>query len=484
MSNSIFWYDFEATGIDPRRDRPLQVAGVRTDEQLNEIDEPLNIDCRLADDVLPHPMACLITGVEPARVQRGLPEAQFMHQLHEQMAVPGTCTAGYNNLRYDDEMTRFSLYRNYFDPYAREWQGGNSRWDLLDALRTAHALRPDGIQWPQQDGFTSLRLESLTAANGIDHGQAHDALADVRATIAMARLLKQAQPKLYDYLYQLRDKRRVSALIDLQSPQPLVHVSGRFGRERQGVGLVMPLGWHPKNRNAVIVWDLAVDPLLLQQLSAEQLRERLYTRTEDLAPGEERPGLKLVHINKCPVLAPVKVLRAQDIQRLQLDMPVLLERASQLAEWRVGGQDSLAAIYAEQGAWGSDLEPDAETLLYDGFTSDRDRRLLPGLREADGASLTLAQWPLQDQRLVDILARYRARNFPESLSPADRDTWQLYCKQKLSGELAGAPITLDAFMHEIQALSAGADAGQRALLEQWQSYAVELAVKLGMNIDF
>ena len=484
MSKSIFWYDFEATGIDPRRDRPLQVAGVRTDEQLNEIDQPLCIDSRLSEDVLPHPMACLITGIGPARVQQGLPEAQFMHQLHEQMAVPGTCTAGYNNLRYDDEMTRFSLYRNYFDPYAREWQGGNSRWDLLDALRTAHALRPDGIQWPQQDGFTSLRLELLTAANGIAHGQAHDALADVRATIAMARLLQQAQPRLYDYLYQLRDKRRVSALIDLQSPQPLVHVSGRFGRERKGLGLIMPLGWHPKNRNAVIVWDLAVDPVLLQQLTAEQLRERLYTRTEDLAPGELRPGLKLVHINKCPVLAPVKVLRAQDIQRLQLDMPLLLERASQLANWRVGGQSDLAAIYAEQGGRDAGTEPDAETLLYDGFTSDRDRGLLAGIREADGGSLTLAQWPLQDQRLVDMLPRYRARNFPHSLDGAERGQWLAYCKQRLSGEMTGAPITLDAFMQELQVLSGGATEDQRALLAEWRAYAMELAGRLNMDVAF
>ena len=480
MGKSIFWYDFEATGIDPRRDRPLQVAGVRTDEQLNEIDQPLCIDIRLAEDVLPHPLACLITGIGPARVQQGLPEAEAMRRLHEQMAVPGTCTAGYNNLRYDDEMMRFSLFRNYFDPYAREWQGGNSRWDLLDALRTAHALRPDGIQWPEQEGVTSLRLELLTAANGLDHGQAHDALADVRATIGMARLLKQAQPRLYDYLYQLRDKRRVSALIDLQSPLPMVHVSGRFGQARKGLALVMPLGWHPKNRNAVIVWDLAVDPLLLQQLTAEQLRERLYTRTEDLPPGEVRPGLKLVHINKCPVLAPVKVLRPQDIERLQLDMPVLLERARQLAEWRPGGQGNLATIYAERGARDGDREADAESLLYDGFTPDRDRQLLPGIREADGESLTLAQWPLQDPRLIDMLARYRARNFPASLGEAERTAWLALCKQKLSGELAGAPITLDAFMREIQVQSADATEDQRALLQAWQSYARDLARRLDM----
>lgn len=480
MGNSIFWYDFEATGVDPRRDRPLQVAGVRTDENLQEIGEPLCIDCRLPEDILPHPMACLITGIDPERVRQGLPEAQFMHLLHEQMAQPGTCTAGYNNLRYDDEMTRFALYRNYFDPYAREWQGGNSRWDLLDALRTAHALRPEGIHWPQQDGFTSLRLELLTEANGIDHGQAHDALADVRATIAMARLLRQAQPRLFDYLYRLRDKHRVSALIDLQSVRPLVHVSGRFGRERQGLAVVLPLAWHPRNRNAVIVWDLSVDPALLQDLSADQLRQLLYTRTDELPPGTMRPGLKLVHINKCPVLADVKVLRPADSERLQLDMPLLLQRAGQLGSWRAAGQSKLMAIYGERERPDPAVEPDAETLLYEGFTSDRDRRLLPGIRQAAGSDLTAARWPLEDQRLADMLKRYRARNFPDSLNAAERAEWQAYCRDKLAGRGGEAAMTLQLFMEELQQLQQQADDMQRQLLAQWQQYATELAADLDM----
>ena len=403
-----------------------------------------------------------------------------MHLLHEQMAQPGTCTAGYNNLRYDDEMTRFALFRNFFDPYAREWQGGNSRWDLLDALRTAHALRPDGINWPQQDGFTSLRLELLTAANGIDHGQAHDALADVRATIAMARLLRQAQPRLFDYLYNLRDKHRVSALIDLQHVRPLVHVSGRFGRERHGLGVVLPLAWHPRNRNAVIVWDLSVDPDVLLDHSAEQLEQLLYTRTEELAPGQVRPGLKLVHINKCPVLADVKVLRPADSERLQLDMPLLLERAARLAGWRAGGQGKLMAVYREQERQDPDIEPDAETLLYQGFTSDRDRQLLPGIRQASGVELTAARWPLEDQRLADMLGRYRARNFPESLTAEERAQWQAYCRDKLTGMDGRSATTLETFMQELRHLQQQANDEQRQLLEQWQQYAMSLAAELKM----
>jgi exodeoxyribonuclease-1 len=49
-------------------------------------------------------------------------------------------------------VTRYSLYRNFFDPYAREWQGGNSRWDLIDVVRAAYALRPEGIVWPKKTG--------------------------------------------------------------------------------------------------------------------------------------------------------------------------------------------------------------------------------------------------------------------------------------------------------------------------------------------
>ena len=478
MSKRFFWYDFESTGIDPRRDRPVQVAGLATNAELEEVGEPLCIDARLPSDVLPHPQACLVTGITPQRLANGLPEAEFIQRLHEQMMQPGTCSVGYNNLRFDDEMTRFSLYRNFHDPYAREWQGGNSRWDLLDALRAAHALRPEGIEWPQVEGFTSLRLELLTAANGIDHGQAHDALADVRATIAMARLLKRAQPRLFDYLLGLRDKRRVAEFIELQQVRPLVHVSGRFGRERSGLSLV-PLGWHPVNRNAVIVYDLAADPAALTDMAPEQVRERLYTRTEDLPEGQVRPGLKLVHINKCPVLADTKVLLPADIERLQLDMPLLLARAEQLAHWREQGQGTLAEIYREQPGADS-AEQDAEVQLYDGFLSDADRRLMTAIREADGAALGAMRWPLRDQRLVDMLPRYRARNFPDSLNAEERQQWLAWCAARLSGAAPGAPVTLPVFLQEIDVLLPTLDAAQQALLQSWRAYGVQQAALLGI----
>ncbi|WP_044871878.1 exodeoxyribonuclease I [Pseudomonas sp. LFM046] len=470
MTSSIFWHDYETTGINPRCDRPLQVAGIRTDEALNEIGEPINLYCKPSDDILPHPAACLVTGILPGTLEdKGLCEAEFMHRVHAELAQPGTCGAGYNTLRFDDEVTRYSLYRNFYDPYAREWQGGNSRWDLIDLVRTAYALRPEGIEWPQQDGRVSLRLELLTAANGIDHGQAHDALSDVRATIGLARLLRQRQPKLFDYLYQLRSKHKVQEQVRLM--QPLVHISGRFSGERHYLAVVLPLAWHPRNRNALIVLDLQSDPAPLLELDAETLRGRLYTRRDDLAEGELPVPLKLLHINRCPVVAPLAVLREADRQRLGVDMELCQRRAALLAEQAAAWQDKLPVIYAEEGF--ASVE-DPEQQLYEGFLGDRDRRLCEQVRRADPQRLSSENWPFDDPRLPELLFRYRARNFPETLSETDQSRWVEFCRNRLKTPEFGAPNTLESFFKTLDELLAKTAPAQQAVLLEWRRYATEL----------
>ncbi|MGY4659763.1 exodeoxyribonuclease I [Pseudomonas chlororaphis] len=474
---SIFWYDYETTGINPRCDRPLQVAGIRTDFELNEIGEPVNLYCQPSDDILPHPAACMITGITPGRLaEQGLSEADFMTRVHAQLAAPGTCGAGYNTLRFDDEMTRYSLYRNFFDPYAREWQGGNSRWDLIDVVRTAYALRPEGIVWPRdEEGRVTLKLERLTAANGIDHGHAHEALSDVRATIALARLIRDKQPKLYEWLFQLRSKQKVMDQVRLL--QPLVHISGRFSAARSYVGVVLPLAWHPRNRNALIVCDLHLDPQGLLELDAETLRQRLYTRREDLAEGELPVPLKLIHINRCPVVAPLNVLRGEDQQRLQLDMAEYKARALRLSDAQEVWRDKLAAIYASE-----DFAPsvDPEQQLYDGFIGDRDRRLCEQVRNAEPLHLGQEQWPFDDERLPELLFRYRARNFPETLNGEEQERWKSFCQQRLCDPQWGAPNTLESFNQAAAELRLSATTIQRQVLDEWQDYSQSLALRFGL----
>lgn len=471
MSSSIFWYDYETTGINPRCDRPLQVAGIRTDEQLNEIGEPINLYCRPGDDILPHPAACRITGITPQVLQeKGLVEAEFMARVHAQLVLPGTCGAGYNSLRFDDEVTRYSLYRNFYDPYAREWQGGNSRWDLIDLVRATYALRPEGIEWPRdEEGRVSLKLERLTVANGIDHGQAHDALSDVRATIGLARLLKSRQPRLYDYLYRLRGKAQVAEQIRLL--QPLLHVSGRFAGSRNYLAVVLPLAWHPRNRNALIVCDLQSDPGPLLELDAETLRKRLYTRRDALADNELPVPLKLLHINRCPVVAPLKVLRAEDRVRLQLDLQACESRAEWLRGQMPVWQNKLADIYGNE-----DFEPldDPEQQLYAGFIGDRDRRLCEQVRQASAHELAGKDWMFSDGRLPELLFRYRARNFPQSLSATEQQHWQTFCWARLNDATMGAPNTLDSFNAALAEQWPQASPAQQAVLQAWQEYLQQL----------
>lgn len=472
--SSIFWHDYETTGINPRCDRPLQMAGVRTDLDLNEIEAPVNLFCRPSDDILPHPAACLITGISPAQLARdGLTEGDFMTRVHAELARPGTCGAGYNSLRFDDEVTRYSLYRNFFDPYAREWQGGNSRWDLIDTVRTAYALRPEGIQWPEVDGQVSLRLELLSAANGLDHGQAHEALSDVRATIALARLIRQKQPRLYDWLFALRSKQKV--LDQIRLLQPLIHISGRFSAARNYLGVVLPLAWHPANRNALIVCDLHqdIEPLLTED--SEVLRQRLYTRREEMPDGQLPVPLKLVHINRCPVLAPLSVIRSEDQQRLGLNIAELLARGEQLVAARGLWEKKLAPIYTDAEFAPSE---DPEQQLYDGFFGDRDRRLCEQVRNADPQQLANERWIFDDARLTDLLFRYRARNFPATLNEKEQQQWFEFCRQRLTNEAMGAPHTLASFETALAEALGRADGAQQGLLAEWRIYAEGLKQRL------
>ena len=474
--SSIFWYDFETTGISPRCDRPLQVAGIRTNEALEEIDEPLNIYCRLSDDILPHPAACLVTGITPETLAtRGLCEAEFVHRLHEQLSRPGTCGAGYNTLRFDDEVTRYSLYRNFYDPYAREWQGGNSRWDLIDLVRTAYALRPEGLVWPEEDGRVTLRLERLSAANGLEHQQAHDALSDVRATIGLARLIRQQQPRLYQYLYDLRRKQAV--LDQIQLLKPMVHISGRFSAARHYLSVVLPLAWHPRNRNALIVCDLQAECSPLWEDCAEALHERLYTRRDALAEGQLPVPLKLVHVNRCPVLAPMKVLRAADIERLGIDLDSCEARARQLREYSEIWRAKLAGVYAEEAFEGPQ---DPEQQLYDGFLGERDRRLCDQVRSGAANDAT-APLPFDDPRLPELLFRYRARNFPNSLSETEQQQWHRFCRNRLMAPEWGAPNTLGQFEQSMSEVRAQASPEQNRLLQQWANHAVQLRERYGLN---
>ena len=431
MSNATFyWHDYETFGLDPQRDRACQFAGIRTDAEFTIIGEPLMLYCQVADDYLPDPEACLITGITPQLANaQGVCEAEFIRQIHQQLAEPGTCGLGYNSLRFDDEVTRNLLYRNFYDPYAREWQNNNSRWDLIDVVRACYALRPEGINWPLNDeGSPQFKLEALTAANQISHQAAHDALSDVYATIAIAALIKQKQPKLFNYLFTHRFKAKALALLNVGSFIPLVHVSGRYSAKNNCLAVVLPLCMHPSRETEVVVYDLSIDPSPLLSLSADEIQQRLFTASADLPAGELRIPLKTVHINKYPVLAPLNVIRPQDAQRLSLDLNRCQAHLDQIR----AADDLTFKLSQVYNRPYSVTETDPDLMIYSGgFFSNQDKASINKIRQTRPELLAELKLHFNDQRLEQMLFRYRGRNFPNTLSDSERQQWQAFCRQKL-----------------------------------------------------
>ena len=458
----------------------MQFAGVRTDAQLNVIGKPLVIFCRPSNDFLPNPEACLVTGITPQQaLSEGIPECDFIASIHRELATPGTCGVGYNSLRFDDEITRHSLYRNFYDAYSREWQHGNSRWDIIDMVRTAYALRPEGIEWPmREDGLPSFRLEDLTRANNISHEGAHDASSDVHATIALARLIKEKQPRLYDYVLKHRHKQSVLSQLDIAGMKPLLHVSGMFGAQRHNTALVVPLAKHPTNSNEVICFDLQSDPQMLFDLEATELQALLYMRTEDLPAGTQRLGLKSIHINRCPILLNPKMADPATAKRLGISGDQCRTHLQALRAYRgldaKGFTAKVQAIYL--GNKFQDRSDPDEMLYSGGFFSAQDKRVMDQVRTQSPEELATGSFIFEDERLPEMLFRYRARNYPDSLTLQEQSVWEDFRFQRLTEPESDGSYCMEQFQTEVEELMASGERsdGERALLEQLLEYADSL----------
>lgn len=443
---TFFFFDYETWGVSPAKDRPSQFAGVRTDMDFNIIGEPLVIYCQPPADYLPSPEAALITGITPQKaMSHGISEPEFIAKIHAELSTPNTTSLGYNSIRFDDEVTRYTCYRNFIDPYAWSWQKGNSRWDLLDVMRACHALRPEGINWPEnEDGFTSFKLEHLSVANGIEHANAHDAMADVIATIELAKKVKAAQPKLFDYFFNMRHKRKLNDLVDIVNMTPLMHVSGMLGRECQYTSWIVPIAWHPTNQNAVIVVDLAKNPQPLIDLNVEELQQRLYTKRDDLAPNELPVPIKLVHLNKCPILAPAKTLTAENAEKIGIDRTVCLQNLAMIKQ-HPEIREKLVGLYSIEREYPANDDVDSQ--LYDGFFSPSDKAAMDIIRETDPVNLSALEISFSDKRIEPLLFRYRARNYPLTLSDEEQQRWAAHCREYFENRIEEYSLNLENLVH-------------------------------------
>ncbi len=431
---TFYWYDLETFGINTRYDRVAQFAGIRTDEQLNPIGDPDMFYCQPIYDYLPDPSSCLVTGITPQLcAEKGLAENEFAAKIHGIFSQEGTCGVGYNSIRFDDECVRSLLYRNLYDPYQREYLNGNSRWDLIDIVRATYALRPANIEWPMHEpGKPSFRLEDLSKANGLVHEAAHDALSDVEATIQMAKLIRNNQPRLFDFSLKLRSKDTVRGLLNWQLLQPIVHVSNKIPAERGCLALMLPLAIHPTNKNGIICYDLHYDPSDLLNLDIDEIQDRLYTPKADLPEGIERVHLKTIHLNKSPFVSPISVLKGGDLDRIGFDYARCQEHLALIKN--VTGIDRKAAAVFDQ-PFDSQID-DVDEMIYSGFFSFKERAQLESIRQLPANDIP---WDIndslgdgfKDNRAAALIQRYKARNFPESLTHEQQTQWQGESLQRL-----------------------------------------------------
>ena len=476
---SFLWHDYETFGTSPRSDRPAQFAAIRTDAELNEIGAPLMQYCQPAPDYLPDPQSCLITGITPQLcLERGVPEHQFAHEIEQAFSQPGTIGVGYNTIRFDDEFTRYLFWRNLIDPYAREWQNECGRWDVLDLVRTAYALRPDGIVWPtNEQGRVSFKLEHLSAANGLAHEAAHDALSDVRATVALARLIRTNNPRLFDFCLSLHKKDKAAEQVNLRTPRPFLHITGQVPVERGCLMVAWPLAQHPTNKNEIIVWDLAHDPSELFALDAATIRLRLFTKSDDLPAGVARLPLKTIHLNKSPVvISNLNTLSAERAEHWGVDMAAVQRHAV-----LCGAAPDMGAIWQAVFERPAQAASDVDADLYGGFIGNADRAVLNRLRGLSPEQLAESQPSFADPRLKDLLFRYRARNFPASLNPAESQQWQALCATRLL-DGAGGARTLEALFNEIDELAETTDERGEAILGALYEYADAIAPARGHDV--
>ncbi len=479
MPQTILWYDLETFGRNSKYDRIAQFAALRTDYELRPVEEPIMLYCRLSPDYLPDPQACLVTGITPEIVQRnGMSERDFAAAVHVELSRPGTCITGYNNIRFDDEFIRNLFYRNFFDPYSWHYANGNSRWDLINVVRLAHDLRPQGINWPQNDeGKTIFKLDQLTSSNGIEHSGAHDALADVYATIEMARLIRNTNPKLYQFAWDHRSRDQVRRLLNLETRRPVLHTEWIYTRAAGCTTAVAPVGVNPENPKAIIVADLRYDPTPILELSADEIRKRIFTSSEILAP-EQRIHISEIHQNRCPLITPMNVLDEESARKLEIDIELCTERARMLYRNPLLIQ-KFQQVYGSRPA--RPLPEDPELMIYGGgpfggFFTDEDKPMFEQIRHCPTEKLHTIDIQSHDRRIPDLFRRYRWRNATDSLTTQERDRWFAFCAKRLLQPPESSAYTMETYEKKIKQLweSPNIDTRTTVILKALKDYGAYL----------
>lgn len=376
-SVNFAFYDFETTGTSPAFDQPTQFAAILTNDDLEPL-KRIDIRCRLSPHILPAPWALAVTGVTPdALTDQNLPTwFEFVQTLSDLINQWGPATwTGYNNITFDEEVLRQSLYQNLHpSPYLTQ-MGGNDRLDVMKMVYATWDLAPDALVWPTDDrGQQSFKLDQLAPANGFSHHDAHDALGDVEATIYIASLIRDRAPDVWEQSLRNRSKQQVLEM--LQSGRPLRLIE-RFGAAPPRSYIGAYAGRSISNPNSVGFLDLEqVDPNELLLADDDAITEAV-DRTPKL--------VRTVTVNKVPNLFDM-----DQVDPLITDRAMRLDEMTDLHE-RIGS--AIAARFADKEA-----PAHVEEQIFTGFYSSTDQGLLKQFQTASWEERVDILNQMNDQR--------------------------------------------------------------------------------------
>ncbi|QJC30092.1 exodeoxyribonuclease I [Enterobacteriaceae endosymbiont of Plateumaris sericea] len=417
-SNFLF-YDYETFGLNPSIDRIAQFACVRTNINFDIIEKPIILYCKIPIDYFPNPESIIIHNISPQIVNtKGILECNLAKKINKIFSKYNTCIVGYNNIAFDDEFSRNLFYRNFYDPYNWYWKNNNSRWDILNLVRACCVLRPDGLNWPKINNIPVFNLEKIANINNIKlYYKSHDALSDVYATIAIAKLIKKKQLSLFNYFFKNRQKKEILKIIHLSNIKPLIYISSVYKNSNNNIGCIVPLFWSFKNKNILITFDLINDINRFINLNWQK----------NILNNNFLIYIKFININNSPLLLPINILKSNDIKRLNFNLIYYQKNFLNFKKYFLKIKNIIFSCLIK--FYNNNMNYDinnVDTQLYKNFFGYSDLQNFKKLHKTPINKLK--QFIFNDYRANELLFRYRARNFPEILNDLEKNKWNLYIK--------------------------------------------------------
>ena len=416
---NYLFYDYETSGRNEKFDQIFQFAGIRTDDKFRQIGEPLEYFCKLRADVLPSPWAIKVNQIDISELNsKGLSEFEFAKKVSAALLGDGDqCIVGYKSKTFDNNFTRFLLYRNFFEPYAWSYLNGNSCLDIFDVVCLGYSFeRLTDIQVNDGSGDDSLKLENLAKWNGLNHDHAHEAVSDVLATIHLARLVNEKCPRLFEYVLRLRNVAEARSIFFTKNK--FFHSSTTNGYERRFLSLHTGLCDHPTFPRYVVGWNLENDPAEILDLSAEEIRNEMYAKKQYRSINVGFDDFKL---NGSPMIVP--------FFEAQKNRVADYEACAKNLEAVQKNEDSLVSLATK--IFDSEIpeeDPDADLYVGDYFGEMRaDEKLCRAVRVDP---MTVDDSEFKSPRLRRMFRRMKARNFFNRLTDVEQEQYERFCAEK------------------------------------------------------